>query len=313
MPEERLCPNCNEAVETGAAFCGNCGYKLISGPQPQASASHVYSNGPATNSKTAYRDVLAYPNMPAYAVPLNHHKQHWGAMALALGILGIGSGMLIPILGIGLGISGIVLITMSYHLTHRRLMLASVTVSVLAILVGIGFWVNVVVHDPRLNLNANQPAATTGGTAKLSVQTPCYSLSFNTVLNVNNSNGSCTLNAYNGNDLVNSSDIYKIIASATALTSSSFTSYSKQAIEADFTKNLQGFTITKQASTTFAGSPAYYIQANNLADNTAVIEETVLLTDNVPSNGDNFFDIIHAVNGNSANLSSIESGWQWND
>ena len=193
MPEERLCPKCNESVETGATFCGNCGYKLIPNPQPQATASHVYSNGPATNTIPAYRDVLAYPNMPAYAVPLNHHKQHWGAMALALGILGIGSGMLIPILGIGLGISGIVLITMSYHLTHRRLMLASVTVSVLAILVGIGFWVNVVVHDPRLNLNANQPAATTSGTAKLSVQTPCYSLSFNTVLNVNNSNGSCTL------------------------------------------------------------------------------------------------------------------------
>ena len=63
-------------------------------------------------------------------------------------------------------------------------------------------------------------------------------------------------NAYNGNDLVNSSDIYKIIASATALTSSSFTSYSKQAIEADFTKNLQGFTITKQASTTICRQPS---------------------------------------------------------
>jgi hypothetical protein len=313
MPEERLCPNCNEAVETGAVFCGNCGYKLISDPQPQPTVSQVYSNGPATDPKTTYPNTLAYPNMPAYAVPLNHHKQHWGAMALALGILGIGSGMLIPILGIGLGISGIVLVTMSYHLTHRRLVVASIIVSVLAILVGIGFWVNVVVHDPRLNPNANLPAATTGGTAKLNVQTPCYSLSFNTVLNVNNSKGSCTLNAYNGNDLVNSSNIYKVIASATALTSSSFTSYSKQAIEADFTKNLPSFTITKQASTTFAGSQAYYIQANKAADNTAVIEETILLTNNVPSNGDNFFDIIHAVNGNSANLSSIESGWQWND
>jgi hypothetical protein len=76
---------------------------------------------------------------------------------------------------------------------------------------------------------------------------------------------------------------------------------------------LHGFTITKQASTIFAGSPAYYIQANNVGDNTAVIEEAVLLTNHVPSNSDNFYDIVHAVNGTSTDLSSLESGWQWND
>jgi hypothetical protein len=113
--------------------------------------------------------------------------------------------------------------------------------------------------------------------------------------------------------MTDSSDVYKIIASTTALNSSSFTSFSKQAIEADFTKNLPDFTITKQASTIFAGSPAYYIQANDAADNAAVIEETVLLTNYVPANGDNFFDIVHAVNGTSTDLSSLESGWQWND
>ncbi len=313
MPEERLCPKCNESVEMGATFCGNCGYKLVSDPQPQGNASYVYSNGPANDAKSVPMAALATANTPSYAIPLNHHKQHWGAMALALGILGIGSGMLIPILGIGLGISGIVLVTMSYHLTHKRLKIASLIVSVLAILVGIGFWVNAIVHDPRFNLDSSQPAATTNGSAEVSVQTPCYSLSFNTVLNVNNPKGSCTLNVYNGTDMADSSDVYKIIASSTALTSSDLTSFSKQAIETDFTKNLHGFTITKQASAIFAGSPAYYIQANNAGDNAAVIEETVLLTNYVPSNGDNFFDIIHAVNGTSTDLSSLESGWQWND
>lgn len=312
MPEERLCPNCNEPVEVGAAFCGNCGYKLTTSPQPQAVTSSVYSNGPATDPKSSYPNTFAAANMPAYAIPLNHHKQHWGAMALALGILGIGASVLIPILGIGLGISGIVLVTLSYQLTHKRLRYASIAVSVLAILVGIGFWVNAVAHDPRLNLN-NQPAATTNGTAKISVQTPCYSLSFNTVLNVNNANGSCTLNAYNGTSLDDSSNVYKVMATATALTSSSFTSFSKQAIESDFSKNLPNFVITKQASTTFAGSPAYYIQASDTSDNAAIIEETVLLIDNVPSNGDNFFDIIHAINGTTVDLSAIEPGWQWND
>ena len=187
MPEERLCPKCNESVEMGATFCGNCGYRLIPNPQPQGTASYVYSNGPATSTKPAPMVALTAPNIPSYAIPINHHKQHWGAMALALGILGVGGGMLIPILGISLGISGIVLITMSYHLTHKRLKIASLIVSALAILVGIGFWVNAIVHDPRFNLDSNQPAATTNGSAEVSVQTPCYSLSFNTVFNVNNS------------------------------------------------------------------------------------------------------------------------------
>ncbi len=288
MPEEKLCPNCNQPTEDGAKYCGNCGYKLEN--------DTLGSIQPETTS------------MPPYAIPKTHHKQHWAAMALAFGVLAIGGGLLIPILGVAFAMTGIVLATSSYRITHGWLKPISVLVSVAALIISIGIWVNVAVHNAKLT-TSNSEAGTSGGVATVSVTTPCYTLSFNTELNVNNSNGSCTLNAYNGTDFQNSSDIFKILASQTNQVGiTNFDSFSKQAIESDVSKNLAGFNIIKQANSIFGGSPAYYVTAYNSSTNVSVIEETVL---HEFSKKDNFFVLVHATNGRTVNLNDIEVSWQW--
>src|ERR1700722_9022755 len=79
MQNEQLCPNCNEAVENGAIYCGNCGHKLTSessvlekgyqnATQPSASPlPNIRSPLPAASNQ----------DIPSYAIPYSHHKQHY--------------------------------------------------------------------------------------------------------------------------------------------------------------------------------------------------------------------------------------------
>jgi hypothetical protein len=233
-------------------------------------------------------------------------------MALAFGIIGIGGGILSPFIGLAFGAVGIVLATSSYRLAHGWLRLAGLILPLLAVLISIGFWVSAVSHSNQLSKLSKQ-AGTSNGITTLSVTTPCYTMSFKSQLNVNNNSGSCTMNAYNGTTFQQSTNVFKVVANQTnTVNLNNFDSFSKSAIEADISKNLPGFNITNQSSDIFDGSPAYYIQAYNLSSNVAVIEETVLhLSDS--SNKDNFFDIVHATNGQSVSLTSVEESWQWNN
>jgi hypothetical protein len=315
MPEERLCPNCNQPVETGVAFCGNCGFKMEpDSTKPQsASIEQVYSQGPGEDSTTNLSTpAAAGANIPPYAIP-HHHKQHWAVMALAFGILGIGASALIPILGIGLGICGIVLISLSFRQSLGWLKPASLVVSILAVAVGIGFWVYAIDHNPSLHPQTNS-VGTSNGVTSINVYTPCYSLTFATELNVNNSGGSCSMNAYNGTTFQNSSNVYKVVASqSSTINTGNFASDSKQAINQDLAKNLAAFKVFNQSSGQFDGSPAYYVQAYDSSANVAVIEEAILHDSSTSQNNDNVFVIVHATGGQNVNLQSLESTWQWND
>jgi hypothetical protein len=250
-------------------------------------------------------------SVPAYALPQPHHKKHWGVLALAFGILGTGAALLIPLIGIVFGIASMVLVTASFKLTPSLLRIAAISISILSLLVGLGMWVHAVEHDTRLH-SATQ-AGTTNGVATISVTTPCYTVAFNNQLNVNNANGSCSMNAYNNSDFQDSSDVFRVVASQTSLQALGFDAYAKQAITQDMTKNLTGFTVTNQASNLFAGSPAYYISAYNSASNISFIEEAILHISSSTKNADNLFVIVHAVNGQSASLTTVQKTWQWND
>ncbi|MHB1865210.1 MAG: hypothetical protein ACYCPS_03555 [Candidatus Saccharimonadales bacterium] len=289
MPEELLCPKCNQTIENGAFFCGNCGFKLVPNLPNQTIASESA--------------------IPRYAVPSTHHKQHWAAMSLAFGILGICGGLLIPILGVVLGLVGLVLITSSFKMTHGWLKLTGSVLPALALLFSIGIWVFVATHNTKQTINGNYQTA--NGVSTMSVTTPCYTLSFNTYLNVNNNSGSCALNAYNGPSLASSTDVYRVLASETSTVNlSNFDSLSKQSLLTNVTKNLPGFIVTDEASSIFSGNPAYFVQALNSSSGVAVIEESVFHQN---SSKDNFFLIVHALNSKSANLSDVETSWRWND
>ncbi|HEY1645534.1 MAG TPA: zinc ribbon domain-containing protein [Candidatus Saccharimonadales bacterium] len=304
MSEEKLCRSCNEEIEDGAVYCGNCGVKLTRG----SLAKQVYENGSATTTAIALNP--ASPNIPAYATNHDHHKQHWAALALAFGILAVCGGLLIPILGVSFAVIGIVLSTSSLRITHGWLKSSGLIVPVIALLFSLGVYVNALNHSPKVQ-EANQ-AATSDGVATISVTTPCYTLTFGSELNVNNSSGSCSMNAYNGTALGNSSSIFKVVASQTTNVSiTNFDSLAKQAIETDISKNLPGFSITSEQSNLFDGSPAYIIQAYNQSSNVAFSEEVILHS--TSSGKDNYFDIVHATNGQSASLANLQKTWQWND
>ncbi len=312
MSDERLCPNCNQSVEDGAVYCGNCGSKLSAEQASPSTVSQVYANSTQQTLNTTLATSLASgPNIPAYAVP-HHHKQHWAVMALAFGLFGIGVGVLVPILGLALGLCGIVIITSSLRITHGWLKPAAITISALAIAAGIGFMVNNVTHHQAAQ-TANK-VGTSNGVASINVNTPCYSLTFATELNVNNSKGSCSINAYDGTTFQSSSNVYKVLGNVSStVDSANFESYSKQAINQDIVKNLPAFSVAKQAANVFDGSPAYYVEAYDSTDNAAMIEETILHNDATNLNKDNFFVIVHATNGSNVNLDALQSSWQWND
>ena len=307
MENEQLCPSCEETIENGALYCGNCGQKLTKG---RSFLDNAYQNNqktaPSPEVDTSVPAPVALDTViPSYAIPYGHHKQHYAALALAFGTLGVAASFILPVLGIVFAVIGLVLISLCFKITHGRLRLVAVVVPILALLIGLGFWVKAY-NDSKLVA----PAGTANGTAMLEVTTPCFSLTFQEILNVNNSSGSCSLNAYNSNTFANSSDVYKIVAEkATIITASNFVSITKPDIANDISKNLPNFIITSNGSTLFAGSQAYYEEAYDSSLDISIIEEAVYHP--TTANIDNFFDIVHVLGGKSVNINEIKQSWQW--
>ena len=306
------CPHCAEAVEVGAAFCGNCGQALTSqAPQafpiiqtPTNSASGVV---PATDLTAG-----AAATIPAYAVPLTslQNAQMKATMSMVVAVLGIAGAILMPLIGLALGVIGIILATLSRRVIRHGLSTAGIALSVLAIVAGIGTWTLAVSHDKSLKHKAIATANATNNApvqATTGLITPCYSIKFTVKVNVENVNGSCDMNAFNGESFNTSSDAYKIYATSAVISPSAFTNLAKQAVEKDVKQSLPSFTITKEGAGQFAGSPAYFVTTSN-QQNVSLMEAAVLHT---TTNGANFFVFVHAVGTNSVNLNTLESGWNW--
>jgi len=303
--EPKTCSNCGEPLEAGAAFCGNCG-------QPIATPAPVVETPPAA-LPGGLAVAAASGDIPSYAVPVVGHQMSElkAAMALVLGIVGIVGGLFIPLLGIGLGVTSLVLATLSHHAVRRRLSLAGIIVALLAIVAGLASWAYVISRDPRFNHGLAKPASSgqagSSAVAAQNVITPCYTANFAAKLNIQNNSGSCNMNAYNGATLSQSSDAYKVYGTTSAITASGFSNLAKQAIENDVHQNLPTFVVSKEGTGQFAGSPAYFVTASNGAG-VSVVEAAVL---HVTTNGDNFFVFVHAINGNTVDLNELQAGWRW--
>jgi hypothetical protein len=289
------CPNCHVIVEAEASFCGNCGQQLR---QPEHSSS-LNQLQPAGHAATA----------PAYALtqPHEHVAETKALLSLLFGVIGIVGALFMAVLGIGFGIAGLVLGTISRSSTKRHLSTLGLFASSLAILAGLVVWVYAI---RTLDEKKQQSLQTTSeATLASDLSTPCYSLSFVDKLNVSSRSDSCNLNAYNGQTLGTSTDAYKVFANQTAVTNvNDFTTIAKRAIEKDVADNMPGFVIDSQRVGAFAGSPAYIVQASNKAQNVAVVEAAVMRKVN---NGENIFLLVHALNGDTADLKILESQWQW--
>ena len=120
------CLNCQQPLEAGAAFCGNCG---------QA----VAANTVAASTASA----------PAKAVQRRGEKR--ALLAVLFGVAGIAGGLFIPLLGLVLGVAGLVMGTLSHSGSRRGLSTAGLFLSGLALLVSLATWTYAVQHDPGLN------------------------------------------------------------------------------------------------------------------------------------------------------------------
>ena len=93
-----ICSKCDQEVEDGAAFCGNCGQQIAAKATPS----------------------VANKVTPEYAVakPVQHSGEIKSTLSVVFGVIGI-PGSLIPAVGFGLGVIGLVLGTLSRRSHHK--------------------------------------------------------------------------------------------------------------------------------------------------------------------------------------------------
>lgn len=306
------CPNCHEPVESGSAFCGNCGHSFS-----LSTISQVLGNeSPDTGLTPAFFPVAstagAAIKLPSYAIPNNADQRNHlrASLSLVLGLVGVAGAITMPVAGVVLGFAGIVLATLSMRSFKHLVSHLGLVASIISVLVGSATWVYAVTtNQDQVNKNNNSISDTNNSLAQATnnVVTPCYNLKFSTKVNVENVSDSCFLNAYNSASMSQSTDAYKILTTHSSVTINNFAVVAKQSLEADVKQSLKGFTVTKEMAGIFAASPAYYVTADNGAG-VSVIEAAVL---HITKHGENFFVIVHAVNGSSVDLLDLQLGWSW--
>ena len=289
-------------------------------PQPpvQSNVSQVYSNGPANNiASPSYPPVpmtnTGNANIPSYAIAQNNSKQHWVIIALIVGVFGIASGILLmPILGVILGVIGIVLYTVSYKYIIGPMKILGIAFPILALLSGLGTWT----YNMVSLSNSTNGSYSTSSSPLMSVNTPCFSFKISSAFKVSNSKGSCNVKIYNGSSLSASTQAYDIFSMSLPIGTSINQVFNSTAVKAyaqQITKQGSNFKITNQGNTTFEGQSTYFINGyykhnNNLL---SFFEDIVYNPNSNASNGDNFY-IIAAVNENKTdNLNYLKNNWQW--
>jgi len=309
------CPRCSQPIETGAAFCGNCGQSLQAAPPTSRSPiSQVINNQAASAGPPPNFGISAaqagHIAVPAYALATK--SQHRGEMtslwSIICGVFGLGGALLIPVVALAFGITGVVLGTLTRHTPYRRMSTIGLILSSLAILGGLAGWAYNISQDPAMKEKTSHTPPTSSSIVA-DVSTPCYSMGFATKLTVKNDPDSCDLQAFDGTSYNDSEHIYKIYANnIKGLDESNLDASAKVALEKDIEKNLPGFEITSQGSTSFAGSPAYFARASNSTTGVGVIEAAVF---HQTSNGYNSFLLLHGSYEKDINLDELEAQWQW--
>lgn len=285
------CPKCKQSTEIGALFCGNCGQVL---------------------RHDDHRTGLN--NLPDYAIA--SHMQHKGdaraMLALLFGIVGIVGTIFMALLGLGFGLIGLAMGTMSRHTNKRKLSTAGMVVSSLAIAAGLSVSIYAtnrtakVVTDPKTAETTSAPAS---NIVSSDLSTPCYSVGLVDRLNISYAEGSCDMQAFDGQTINNSTVAYKVYAKQSQVkTDSAFYIIARRAIEADIKANLPGFTVDNQQTSTFAGSPAYIFNVSDKANKVVLVEAAVF---HPTANGKNIFVLVHAATGDNTDLQIMEAQWQW--
>lgn len=286
MLEEKLCPNCNEPIEEGAIFCGNCGHRLM-------------TQTPQTSGQIG--------NVPTYSKFRIYHRKHWPAYSVIFGIVGIASSLFIPIVGLVIGIVSIILSTSSIkEKNNKKYRISGLIIGIIAVIIAI---LSIVISVNHKDLYNNAPSSSTN--SSIYVTTPCYEIRFSTLFNFSNTNkNSCNTIAYYGPSLRQANQLYKIEATySPSFNPTNLNTMADNAITADMATNLKGFQIISKHSTTFDNSDAYYIIADNPKSGLSVIEE-IVYHPSVKTNY-NIFVIVRSEFSKTINLNALKKAFVW--
>jgi hypothetical protein len=228
-------------------------------------------------------------------------------LSVLLGLMGIAGAVFMALLGLAFGLAGLVVGTLSHHVSRRKMSAVGIGLSSLAIVVGLGVWtyaVNKEAHSHHKLTDANSATSVSAN-----ISTPCYSLGLFDQLNVKSSPDSCDIVAFNGPTINASTNAYKVYAHKSNIaTAAEFVDQAKQAIEKDVQVSLPAFKIDNEGVATFAASPAYEVTVSDKARNISIVEAAVL---HKVTTGENVFILVHATSGQKADLQIMESQWQW--
>jgi hypothetical protein len=338
------CTKCGQPLELGATFCGNCGQQVApiaqNAPVPDTAIANQVPVQTTVNQESAnmvnainnqapstgQNNLIGGPIIgvtggvgmtPVYAQAApqaTNSGEKQAIAALIFGIIGIPAS-LIPIAGLLLGITGLVLSTTIHRKYKHTITTLAIVFSSIAIVVAIGSWVYAIhvlskarqgssgfnTSSTSTSNNSNTPASTTttSGGGLTAVVTPCYSTKLESGLSRYTPIG-CDINS-SGSD-----QLYLVNAgSSQILTNSTLATIGPKSIQDG--ANAVGATITSQGLGTFANSPAYigYLSKDGQTAEVAAVFHKSL-------NGDNLFIVGHFINSSQkATFGKIESNWQW--
>lgn len=310
------CPRCGETVDTGAAYCGNCGAALTTVAIGVPTSPQTYES--ATQAVEA--SVVATPTpLPAYAIasPSQHKAESGSMIALVLGVLAL-PGSIVPLIGWILAAAAIIMATTARSKMPRKtLNNMAIGFGSLAVLLSGGVFaynsqtLNEQQPEAQLSSSAADPSdnmlAVLSGDSS-AITTPCYSVDAVGLGNVDSAANSCKAQAFNTDTLVASTNAFNIEGVVQEnVNASNLAEVGQEIANTYLHTSMPDLTITSQNSGSFAGSPAYIIRGKSAGNVT--IEMALVL--HAVSHGENIFVLAHAINDAQADLSQFESSWVW--
>jgi hypothetical protein len=289
------CPNCQQTVDPGAAFCGACGFKLDASEAPQQAIPEVTAE-PESNQT----GPIAPAGYPVYV-----HPDHSGKAitSLVLGVLAI-PGCLIPIVGLTFGVVAFIFGTLSYRSVRRKLAIIGMVLAVVAILGSLFLWVRNSQELVRQHNSGETVGATSNDSQLRAMKTPCYNTKLPGDMTITQSSGSCTFLATRNHGT--EQEEVKVIQVPSLSMANLQTA--AQADAKNVVGAVPGGSITKQGSATFAGSQAYEIEIASTDGSAGTIS---YIYDSTAQGNLVIVLRTQAYKGASHDLGDIESNWAW--
>jgi hypothetical protein len=343
--EPKYCPQCDEAVESGAKFCGNCGYRLTSVGVDAAQSSQAVGTdelpGENVPSEKAPKSADALKKseastqpgkdkLPAYAQldSVQQKAESQSLTALLLAALSI-PGAIISVVGLILAASSLVLATSVRKSVHKKtinsvaigLGCAGIVLSLASAVFGTVYQSSrtsdtpVLPGDIKQQLNDDQPVdddtiVTEIATGKV-VDAPCYKMMIpvGELKVVDADDTTCNLLARDTQSSEAAKQLLTVdAANNSQITAANLADTAQRIVSRNAGLLLPGYSITAEQSTTFAGSPAYLINTKQ-TDGESSAQLVVVL--HSTTHGENVFIVGYASDKAGADAMQFQKGWEW--